>query len=144
MQACAAQNNSVTTGMVIEEYMKVHKKSMSLKTIQGAFRRCSIYPFNPQIFKKGDYALSRMTSTSSIAPLSYPAEVPSSPSAAVMTDMDTSDLTYHSSSDMGGSGAEDDNNTGEIDGDRDGDEDGHACAVSSLVFFFFPCAHSLN
>ena len=71
--------------------------------------------------------------------------VPSSPSAAVMTDTDTSDPTYHSSSDMCSSGAEDDNNTGEIDGDGDGDEDGHACAVSSLVFFFFfPCTHSLN
>ena len=39
MQACAAQINSITIGTVIEEYMKVHK-SMSLKTIQGAFRRC--------------------------------------------------------------------------------------------------------
>ena len=72
--------------------------------------------------------------TSSITPLSYPTEVPSSPSAAVMTDTDTSDPTYHSSSNMGDSGTEDDNNTGEIDRDRDGDEDGHACAVSSLFF----------
>ena len=56
---------------------------------------------------------------------------------------DTSDPTYHGSSDMGDSGAEDDNNTGEIDGDGDGDKDGHACAVSSL-FFYFHCTHALN
>ena len=134
-QACAAQNNSITIGTVIEEYMQVRKMSMSLKIIQGAFRHCSIYPFNPQIFKKGNYAPSRMTSTSSITPPSYPAEVPSSPSATVMTDTDTSDPTYHGSSDMGGSGAEDDNNTGEIDRDGDGDGDGHVRAVSSLFFF---------
>ena len=30
-QACAAQNNSVTIDMVIGEYMKVCKKSMSLQ-----------------------------------------------------------------------------------------------------------------
>ena len=127
--------------MVIEEYMKVRKKSMSLKTIQGAFRHCSIYPFNPEIFNQGNYAPSRMTSTSSITPPSYPAEVPSSPSAAVMTDTDTSDPTYHGSSDMDDSGAEDNNNTGEIDGDGDGDEDGHAHAVSALFFFFAAHMH---
>ena len=85
MQASAAQHNSVTIETVVEEYMKVCKKSMSLKVIQGAFSCCGIWPFNPQIFTKGNYAPSKLTSTHAIAPPSYPAEVPSSPSATVIT-----------------------------------------------------------
>ena len=135
-QACVAKNNSVTIGNVVEEYMKVHKKSMSLKTIQGAFKHCGIYPFNPQIFNEGDYAPSRMTSTCSITTPSYPTKVPS-PSATVMTD-----LTYHGSSKMGGSGSEDGSDVGEVDGHEDGHKDGHTLCCTFR--FFFPCTHALN
>ena len=47
-----------------------------------------------------------------------------------MTDTDTSNPTYHGSSDMGSSGAEDGSGVGEDDGDEGGHEDGHACTVS--------------
>ena len=50
MQACVAQNNSVTIGTVIEEYMKVCKKSMSLKNPRGlqALRYLPLQPSNLQ------------------------------------------------------------------------------------------------
>ena len=134
-QACAAQNNTVTLNTVIEEYMKVCKKSMSSMAIQSAFCHCGIWPFNLTIFMDGDYGPSRMTSTQSNVPPSYPAHFLSSPSTAVMTDTDTSDLTYHGSSDMGGSGAEDGSGAGEDDGDEGGHEDGwngsHAPTVTT-------------
>ena len=49
-QVCAAQNNTITLDMVVEEYMKVCKKSMSSMAIQLAFSRCGIWPFNLTIF----------------------------------------------------------------------------------------------
>src|SRR6266481_9706785 len=64
-----------------------------------------------------------------ITPPSYPAEVPSSPSSAVMTGPDSDDPTYHDGSNIDSDGAED-----SIDVSEDhGDEDGNAHAVS---FFF--------
>ena len=84
----------------------------------------------------GDYVPS---STRSNVPPSYPAKVPSSPSTAIMTDTDMSDPTYHGSSDMGGSGAEDSSGAEEDDGDKDGDKDGHAHAGSFLFFSWHTC-----
>ena len=51
-----------------------------------------------------------------------------------MTDTDTSDPTYHGSSDLGGSGAEDGSGVGEDDGDEGGHEDVHVRTVSFLFF----------
>ena len=75
-QECAALNKSVTHKMVVEEYLKIHRKYMSSKAIQLAFCHCGIWPFDPQIFKDADYAPSRMTSTHTLTPPSYPAKVP--------------------------------------------------------------------
>src|SRR6266481_7087388 len=142
VQECAAQNRSVTRETIIEEYLKIHGKYMSAKVIQSAFCHCGIWPFNPQIFMVADFAPSKMTSTCSTAPPSYPAEVPSSPSTAMMTDSDMDNLMYCSSSDMSGDGAEGSSDAGEDDEDKDGDKDGHAHAVSSPPHPL--CAHALS
>jgi len=126
------QNRSITHEMVIEEYLR---KSMSSKAIQWAFCCCSIWPFNPQILMEANFSPSRMTSTCSITPPSYPTKVPSSPSTTVMTETDSDNLTYHSSSDMGSNGAKDSSDVGEDDRDEDGDEDGNAHTVNLFVFF---------
>src|SRR6266481_1119982 len=130
-QECAAQNRSVTHKTVIEEYLKIHRKYMSAKAIQSAFCHCGIWPFNPKIFMAANFSPSKMTSTCSTTPPSYPAEVPPSPSTAMMTDSDMDDLTYCGSSDMSGDGAEGSGDAGEDDEDGDGDKDRHTHTVSS-------------
>src|SRR6266481_3643741 len=120
MQECAAQKRMVSCETVVEEYLKIHRKHMLVKAIQSAFRHCGIWPFNPQIFPEAEISPSKTTSTCSNAPPSYPTEVPSSPSAAVLTDSHMDDLTYHGSSDMGSDGAEDGSDAGNNHGDRNG------------------------
>src|SRR6266481_1334034 len=131
-QECAAQNRTVNCKMVVKEYLKIHRKYMSSKAIQSAFHHCSIWPFNPQVFTEADFSPSRLSSMCLIAPPSYPAKVPSSPSSAVMTRPDSDDLTYHDGSNIDSDGAEDSNDVSE----DHGDEDGNAHAVS---FFFSLC-----
>src|SRR6266481_9768789 len=94
-QQCAAQNRTVNCETVIEEYLKICGKYMSSKAIRSAFCRCSIWPFNPQVFTEADFSPSRLSSTCLIAPSSYPAKVPSSPSSVVMTRPNSDDTTYH-------------------------------------------------
>ena len=143
-QECAALNKSITHEMAVEEYLKICRKYMSSKAIQSAFHCCGIWPLNPQIFKDADYTPSRMTSTHSLVPPSYPTNVPSSPSAAIMTDTDMSAPMYRGSSDMGNDGAEDDIDAGSEDGDKDegedGSEDGNVHTVSLVVFAL--CIHT--
>src|SRR6266481_1955494 len=93
-QQCAAQNRTVNYETVIEEYLKICRKYMSSKAIRLAFRRCGIWPFNPQVFTEADFTPSRLNSMCLIALPSYPTKVPSSPSSAVMTCPDLDDLMY--------------------------------------------------
>src|SRR6266481_3676796 len=94
-QQCAAQNRTVNCEMVIEEYLKICGKYMSSKAIQLAFCHCSILPFNPQVFTEANFAPSRLSSMMRlIAPPSYPAKDPSSPSSAVMPRPNSDDPTY--------------------------------------------------
>src|SRR6266481_6061809 len=140
MQECAAQKRMVSCKTVVEEYLKICRKHMSVKAIQLAFRHCGIWPFNPRIFLEAKFSPSKTTSTCSNAPPSYPAEVPSSPSAAVMTNSNMDDLMYHGSSDMGSDGSEDGSDVGNDHGDGNGSmhEDGnmHKDRNTHAVSFF--------
>src|SRR6266481_9076652 len=104
---------------VIEEYLKIRGKYMSSKAIRLAFRHCSIWPFNPQVFTEADFSPSRLSSTRLITPPSYPTEVPSSPSSAVMTGPDLDDLMCHDGSDIDSDGAEDSIDVLEDNGNED-------------------------
>lgn len=74
---------------------------MLAKAIKLAFRRMGIWPLQPQIFTEVEFAPSKKTLTHKLAPLpSYPGHVPSSPSAS-LTDTNTDDCTYHTSSPTG-------------------------------------------
>jgi DDE superfamily endonuclease len=85
---------------VVQEYMKI-RGVMTSKLIQSAFRCCGIHPFNPSIFTEEDFAPSKLSSTQSHTPTSFPQEIPSSPTAMSSSEPEEDPLSEHSDFDIG-------------------------------------------
>ncbi|KAH7917211.1 hypothetical protein BV22DRAFT_998363, partial [Leucogyrophana mollusca] len=56
--------------------MKARDCDFKETTILQAWRKCGIWPLNPNIFTEEDYALSYKTSTTAHVPASFPKELP--------------------------------------------------------------------
>ena len=63
---------------VIPEYLQVHQKCLTKELIEKAFEKTGIYPVNPNIFTKEDFAPSKASSSKAHVPDSFPDDVPSS------------------------------------------------------------------
>jgi hypothetical protein len=73
---------------VIQNYLQVREKYMTEHLIKTGSKKTGIYPINPNVFTKEDFAPSKASSTIAWAPSSYPADVPSS-GTAIPSDAET-------------------------------------------------------
>lgn len=62
---------------VIREYMQARAVAFKVETIQNAWKKCGVRPFNPGIFKDEDFAPSLNTSVVVENPDSFPTDLPS-------------------------------------------------------------------
>src|SRR5712675_3509517 len=66
---------------MIQEYMSIHNEVFTPDLLHTTFKTIGIYPFNPNVFTKEDFAPPQSSSVVAHAPNSYPCEVMTSPLA---------------------------------------------------------------
>ena len=54
-QEIAIQGMPVSRATFVEEYLAVREKSMTMRVIQNAFKRCGIHPFDDTLFTDTDF-----------------------------------------------------------------------------------------
>ena len=113
----------------MEEYLAIWEKSMMMRVIQNAFKRCGIHPFDDTLFTDTDFGLSLVTSMDCSHMLSsYPERIPTSSESVEMTDSQASsgsggDGECNEDSTRGKNDEEDQDGEVRNDPDRD-DQDG--------------------
>jgi hypothetical protein len=77
---------------IIQEYMEIRPRSMTPELLRSAFSTTGIFPFNNALFTDDDFAPAKSFSYTMHVPLSFPAEVPSSPPgvSSDFSDLETS------------------------------------------------------
>ena len=78
-QQCAAKCNSIICNTVVHEYMHIHSKYITFKSITSAFHCSGMWLIDPGIFNEQDFAPSLHPLTHVSGQPSYPSHVPSSP-----------------------------------------------------------------
>jgi hypothetical protein len=100
------ENCPIKQHNIIPEYMKVRAPSITPQLLVSAFTCTGIFPFNPNVFTDDDFAPAMSSSITMHAPLSFPADIPSSSSLlSDMSDCNASDSSESCSS----SGSDSDN-----------------------------------
>jgi len=61
--------HSIPHGKLISHYAKAREKAFTRSTIQNAFRKCGIWPFNPKAIEVAAFAPALNTTTQSAQPV---------------------------------------------------------------------------
>ncbi|KAF8577208.1 DDE-domain-containing protein, partial [Ramaria rubella] len=108
-QAVAAKGMPIDCKTIIEEYLAVRKKSMTKNVILLVFKRMGIHPFNAELFREDDYALSGTWAVSDKGPEGFAYVLSSSESAHMSMSEDeggSESLDKQASNEPLGSGTE--------------------------------------
>src|SRR5216683_351643 len=76
---CIVQHIKMDRYNIIQEYMEIRPWSMTPELLHSAFSTTGTFPFNDALFTNDDFAPAKSFSHTMHVPMSFPAEVPSSP-----------------------------------------------------------------